>query len=84
MFGMFGPKSKEDAIKKILKYQSEPRMYYDVVPYEKEIKQLKDKFNIDDGEIEEARKKVKEKEQEERIRRDREEEWRSSSGGKKI
>jgi hypothetical protein len=57
MFGMFGPKTKEDAIKKILKYKSEPRMYSDVVPYEKEIRQLKDKFNIDDGEIEQARKK---------------------------
>ncbi len=32
-------------------------MYSDVVPYEKEIRQLKDKFNIDDGEIEQARKK---------------------------
>ena len=42
MFGMFGPKTKEDAIKKILKYKSEPRMYSDVVPYEKEIRQLKD------------------------------------------
>tara|TARA_Y100000389_G_scaffold23281_2_gene19916 strand:- start:29554 stop:29655 length:102 start_codon:yes stop_codon:yes gene_type:complete len=32
-------------------------MYSDVVPYEKEIRQLKDKFNIDDGEIEQSRKK---------------------------
>ena len=71
---MFGPKTKEDAIKKILKYQSEPRMYSDVVPYEKEIRQLKDKFNIDDGEIEKARKKMREKEEEEQRRRDKEEE----------
>ena len=55
MFGMFGPKTKEEAIKKILKYQSV--MYSGVVPYEKEIRQLKDKFNIDDGEIENSRKK---------------------------
>jgi len=61
MFGIFGPKSKEEAIQKILYYQSQPAMYSGVVPYEKEINQLKDKFNIDDGEIEQARKKVKEK-----------------------
>ncbi len=59
MFGMFGPKTKEDVIKKILKYKSEPRMYSDVVPYEKEIRQLKDKFNIDDGEIEKTKKNNK-------------------------
>ena len=83
MFGMFGPKTKEDAIKKILKYKSEPTMYSGVVPYEKEIRQLKDKFSIDDGEIKQARKKVKEKE-EERIRRDREEEGEVLLGGKKC
>jgi len=83
MFGMFGPKTKEDAIKKILKYQSEPRMYSDVVPYEKEIKQLKDKFNIDDGEIEQARKKKIEKENEEMRRREAIETERSYYGGRK-
>ena len=62
MFGMFGPKTKEEAIKKILKYQSEPRMYSDVVPYEKKIKQLKDKFSINDSEIEKATKKMREEE----------------------
>jgi hypothetical protein len=83
MFGMFGPKTKEDAIKKILKYQSEPRMYSDVVPYEKEIRQLKDKFNIDDGEIEQARKKKIEKENEEMRRREGIETERSYYGGRK-
>jgi len=77
MFGMFGPKTKKDAIQKILKYQSEPTMYSGVVPYEKEIRQLKDKFSIDDGEIEQARKKMKEKEEEERHRRYGEEDERS-------
>ena len=83
MFGMFGPKTKEEAIKKILKYQSEPRMYSDVVPYEKEIRQLKDKFSIDDGEIEKARKKMREKKEEEQRRKEHEEESRSYYGGKK-
>ena len=83
MFGMFGPKTKEEAIKKILKYQSEPRMYSDVVPYEKEIRQLKDKFNIDDGEIEKARKKMREKQEEEQERREAEERTRDYYGGRK-
>jgi hypothetical protein len=83
MFGMFGPKSKEDAIKKILKYKSEPAMYSGIVPYEKEIRQLKDKFSIDDGEIDQARKKMKEKEEEQQRRKQSEEESRSYYGGKK-
>jgi len=83
MFGMFGPKTKEEAIKKILYYQSQPILYSGVVPYEKEINQLKDKFKIDDGEIEIARKKMREKEDDERRKRNKEEEERSQFGGKK-
>ena len=83
MFGMFGPKTKEEAIQKILYYQSQPAMYSGVVPYEKEINQLKDKFKIDDGEIEIARKKKREKEQEEQERREAEERSRDYYGGKK-
>ena len=79
---MFGPKTKEEAIKKILYYQSQPTFYSGVVPYEKEIRQLKDKFSIDDGKIEKARKKMREKEDDERRKRNKEEEERSQFGGK--
>ena len=75
--------NKIDAIQKILQYKSVLPMSSGVVPYEKEIRQLKDKFSIDDGEIEHARKKMKKKEEEERHRRDGEEEERGYYGGKK-
>ena len=83
MFGMFGSKTKEDAIKKILKYKSEPRMYSDTIPYEKEIRQLKDKFSIDDEEINLARKKKREQEDEQMRRRAAIESERSYYGGRK-